>query len=701
MLTESLVDYKLLSVFDSPPFFEKQIEASKLIVYPDQTFNSYLLSDEIKIYLKYQKSQNGIFTFTMENLIPKLPLLESSCEISLDLISRNCRIQCFYSSEKNQITGKCALVVLMINSHTASVALIDPKTDKECDSSVRTVSLSDLIFKEQSPKTNLQNKESEQLAESALSLSASSIAEEKSFASLSEDVERTGHPAVNFVTRFLKQHPDLMDTATNEEKILERRQRFPETEQEIFIVSLSCALQQRILLQGRLYLTSESALFYSPFNESTIFGSDPTKITFKLSAIACVKKRTTLIFPNALEFILADGTTYFLASFVQREKAHSIVGIVRELNLELQKNGLIAFNTPSFKAKPSEQLNQILQSDDVELDYYSKPIEAAPLYHPIEGDIGMEMIELYVPIAEHLEYIVPTAVWRCGVVEAFNSLMKDHTLLRVYLELNHAKETELPSLADIEFPPPFGKGPPCSVGPTISFEYDRDVDQSTATRIFRVKTAHCHPEIRYFFLGGQETPSFVLHMETQTSGIPMADAFKIIERFRVTYLSEDVCQLDCECSMWWHHQVYFQNKITRESYDRFHKNTSPMCINLTNVLNPNGLKSRISVHDKYSSMVSQQLTSDSAQIAMPAIRLRKDIRIATKANEASYFSYLFSLRKNLFGFVGFVFSDVISFFLHLPVILLQSLVSLGFPNSKKPVKNCFDVVIEYIVELKI
>jgi sterol 3beta-glucosyltransferase len=38
----------------------------------------------------------------------------------------------------------------------------------------------------------------------------------------------------------------------------------------------TCAYFQKILLQGRMYITNKHICFYSPFNSNTIFGRDPT-----------------------------------------------------------------------------------------------------------------------------------------------------------------------------------------------------------------------------------------------------------------------------------------------------------------------------------------------------------------------------------------------------------------------------------------
>eukprot|EP01053_Blabericola_migrator_P005244 Blabericola_migrator_1__5243@NODE_2698_length_2448_cov_99_745485_g723_i3_p1_GENE_NODE_2698_length_2448_cov_99_745485_g723_i3NODE_2698_length_2448_cov_99_745485_g723_i3_p1_ORF_typecomplete_len725_score117_69GRAM/PF02893_20/2_9e14VASt/PF16016_5/1_2e12PH_BEACH/PF14844_6/0_071PH_BEACH/PF14844_6/6_4e03PPK2/PF03976_14/0_22_NODE_2698_length_2448_cov_99_745485_g723_i31582332 len=92
------------------------------------------------------------------------------------------------------------------------------------------------------------------------------------------------------------------------------------------IQHFSCALVGRILLQGKLYVTTTAIGFFSVFNDSTVFSSIPTLVLFELQQVKTVRKRPyAFIFQNALEFELKDGSIYFFASFLKRDKAWGLI----------------------------------------------------------------------------------------------------------------------------------------------------------------------------------------------------------------------------------------------------------------------------------------------------------------------------------------------------------------------------------------
>ena len=62
------------------------------------------------------------------------------------------------------------------------------------------------------------------------------------------------------------------------------------------IGEFNCALQKRILLQGRLYLFDSYVCFYS-----NVFGYVHTKVIPLADVTAVCKKKTALVVPNAIE----------------------------------------------------------------------------------------------------------------------------------------------------------------------------------------------------------------------------------------------------------------------------------------------------------------------------------------------------------------------------------------------------------------
>ena len=74
---------------------------------------------------------------------------------------------------------------------------------------------------------------------------------------------------------------------------------------ETVLGKFDCALSDKILLQGKLYLTGRALYFHSAFNSGTLFGGKGTQKCVPYAAILNVSKQKTLkIFPNAIKIVL-------------------------------------------------------------------------------------------------------------------------------------------------------------------------------------------------------------------------------------------------------------------------------------------------------------------------------------------------------------------------------------------------------------
>ncbi len=111
----------------------------------------------------------------------------------------------------------------------------------------------------------------------------------------------------------------------------------------------SCALSDKILLQGQIFLTNKKIVFYSWFNNSTLFGK--TILEIPLSDIVLIDKRYNLIFDNSI-FIRTNTTELFLTSFIQRDKCFK-----RIENL-LIKQGIIKEKSTSKSNSENTSVNQ-------------------------------------------------------------------------------------------------------------------------------------------------------------------------------------------------------------------------------------------------------------------------------------------------------------------------------------------------------
>jgi hypothetical protein len=69
---------------------------------------------------------------------------------------------------------------------------------------------------------------------------------------------------------------------------------------EKVLESYACALSLKILIQGRLYVTTKRLLFHSYFNDKTLFGKE-TKIQILFSDVSRVEKKTNaMVFDNSI-----------------------------------------------------------------------------------------------------------------------------------------------------------------------------------------------------------------------------------------------------------------------------------------------------------------------------------------------------------------------------------------------------------------
>ncbi|XP_067871432.1 GRAM domain-containing protein 2A isoform X3 [Heterodontus francisci] len=91
-------------------------------------------------------------------------------------------------------------------------------------------------------------------------------------------------------------------------------------EQEMLRKAYSCALQKDILIQGRLYISSNWLCFYANF-----FGKD-IKVTVSITSIILVKKhRTGGLLPNAIVIRTSSNEKYILVSFISRDSVFNML----------------------------------------------------------------------------------------------------------------------------------------------------------------------------------------------------------------------------------------------------------------------------------------------------------------------------------------------------------------------------------------
>lgn len=102
------------------------------------------------------------------------------------------------------------------------------------------------------------------------------------------------------------------------------RVQFGVKEGDACAYSCSCALQYKILLQGRMYIFKDRVCFHSYFNnKNLLIGS--TTIVIPISDIIGVEKKTNvMIFDNAITIFTKRGKIRF-ATLLHRSKTISFI----------------------------------------------------------------------------------------------------------------------------------------------------------------------------------------------------------------------------------------------------------------------------------------------------------------------------------------------------------------------------------------
>ncbi|XP_059802039.1 GRAM domain-containing protein 2A isoform X2 [Hypanus sabinus] len=119
-------------------------------------------------------------------------------------------------------------------------------------------------------------------------------------------------------------------------------------EQETLRKVYSCALQKDILIQGRLYISSNWVCFYANF-----FGKD-IKVMASVTSVVLVKKhRTGGLLPNGLVIRTSSNEKYIFVSFISRD---SVYDVLKQVCSHLQDNSKksLSVGTDTLDSHPLE-----------------------------------------------------------------------------------------------------------------------------------------------------------------------------------------------------------------------------------------------------------------------------------------------------------------------------------------------------------
>ena len=120
---------------------------------------------------------------------------------------------------------------------------------------------------------------------------------------------------------------------------------------ENIIDKFNCALKDKILLQGKFFITNKRIWFRSLFNTSTLFGK--TTIMIPLSDIVSIEKKPYLALDNSIE-VKTEKVSYFFTNYLSRDNCFNL--LQEELNkIEQKKSHKSIITTKSKKIFPENK----------------------------------------------------------------------------------------------------------------------------------------------------------------------------------------------------------------------------------------------------------------------------------------------------------------------------------------------------------
>ncbi|KAJ3096596.1 hypothetical protein HDU97_005748 [Phlyctochytrium planicorne] len=141
---------------------------------------------------------------------------------------------------------------------------------------------------------------------------------------------------------------------------------------ELLIDEYNCAWQKEVLMQGKMYLSSRRICF-----NSNIFGWTQS-LNLDFDDIHIINKKSVGgIIPNAIEVVMIAGTSYFFASFIQRDVAY--------------ENIVKTWGGPSRSIRLRTFRLEATSGEDLSLDSYASSEEMEN--HPSKGAPTLEHVD--------------------------------------------------------------------------------------------------------------------------------------------------------------------------------------------------------------------------------------------------------------------------------------------------------------------
>ena len=245
-------------------------------------------------------------------------------------------------------------------------------------------------------------------------------------------ITNNANPYQNFKEPEIKRYKTKIENKSDSHS-LDKKTLYMETD-ETLVDSFSCAYKEKILLQGKLFITTKKIVFDSLFNSSTIFGKGGTKLVIPLEDIESVNKKSNLkIFKNSIE-IKTIKTSLFFTSFLFRDKCYEILlAQINEIKQKMQcKQGAeapspeIAAPKKYLKVKSSKAKKIKKMLDDI---HFFEKIDEIHNERMNRFTSTYQNREYFLPIESFKQTHIDETMTTCPLCVIFNYIFNQNTVI--------------------------------------------------------------------------------------------------------------------------------------------------------------------------------------------------------------------------------------------------------------------------------
>jgi len=305
----------------------------------------------------------------------------------------------------------------------------------------------------------------------------------------------------------------------------------------------SCALQNKILLQGTMYLTPSHICFRSVFNSSTLVGRD-TIVVIPVKDIVRLEKRSIVFFPTGIAVVMKDTEVVF-GSFMKRELA---IAAIEELMSEGKtSNPSLEDPIVSEEIAVSAVVSEPLVG--------SQPVDSSPDTEISREAFKDQMVHTELP----LHPIEAPVTFAGSAVAVFTTFFAQDEFWSRYLAA--CKNTNLVIT-------PWNPAPPANFQAGSSGKWgefsSRKMNYTHPVREkvpFMPSTCSTEEKWTLFCLSRRE---FVVECAVTVSGVPMSDAFEVLMRWNVLETA-GTSTLTVDYGVHFLKDTWFKGKIERSS----------------------------------------------------------------------------------------------------------------------------------------